>query len=162
LRELLAVPDPAAQLTPDEVAVALAERELEAARAEGVLLAWECGVHDGSGDEYAEYLWFMGEETNKSCGSLNRPTRLAAATAAVAEVRRLWAEAEAKRLPDVGSMGRGQMICELHQRGWSEGYNPAGIPCWNGPSTQYSEVCGENWTGTTRRALRRARELDGE
>ena len=154
LRALLGIPG----LTPEEVEVALAERVLEDAKCDDILhsCGWDYDIH-------GKFIYFL-FPTNGDRSQHPATTRLSAAQAAVARVRELRAEkerAEAKKLPDVGSMAVGEMIAELHGLGWSEGYSPNGWPCWNGPHTQYPEGGGTNWTGTTRCALRRARELDG-
>jgi len=111
-------------------------------------------------------IWMNDDDPNERCfveRALREARRLDGAAPAPEP------EPEKPKLPDVGSMGRGEMFAELHQRGWSEGFTPNGTPCWNGPSTQYYERTtqyyerdGATWTGTTRRALREARRLDGD
>lgn len=157
LRELLAIPD----ITAEEAECVRLERELEQARADGVIDTSQINPPS----RYRE-TWKVGVD-KKGTGHLyfDAPTKLEALRAAVARVRELRAEAERAKLPEPGEMALADVCAELrafdyrdeihHRRqgpvtAWCRSFRPAIIQ-------------GDNETPGAfhRRALTEARKLDG-
>lgn len=172
LREILAIPAHP-DLTADEVQVALAERELEQARADKVV-AFAGWHHDSGGHCYK--LTFCDIRLDDWETSWV-PTRLAAAQAAVARVAELRAAQEAeekrKRLPDVEEMGCVAVCDELRERGWRCSlWGTCVDVClrWKPPShielADNLPFIGQELDEAPfefhRRALRQARSIDGD
>ena len=155
LRALLSIPG----LTPEEVQVALAERELEQALDDDIIIKAE--RHHWKYTENHAYVLHILGLPNTQCGA---PTRLVAARAAVARTRELRAEAEAK-LPEPEEMDYSGMHTELHCMGWRQLYGIEGYA-----HRQHGCIWNEEWRNGEygvrdefmRRALREARRLDGD
>jgi hypothetical protein len=156
---------PVPALTPEEVAVAEAERELEQARADGVIANYIIAAPSVS-DPLWQYALAPSDDKSVCEGA----TRLAAAQAAAARVRELRAAQEAeekrKRLPEPEEMdfeGVRRELIETHGLALQWGamaYRPAIS------GEKLTKCCGvmkddETLLEFARRALREARELDG-
>ena len=152
LRALLSIPG----LTPEEVQVALAERELEQARVEGVISSWtHWRGHEGH--QYTLSWPVRGWHSH-----LPQRSQLAAAQAAVARVRELRAEAKKKKVPEPETMTIEAMRDELWALGWCMGCDCLRCFIWQegDGTTKVTQGSDETPIEVYTRALRRARALD--
>lgn len=160
LREYLGIPD----LTADEIAVVLAERELDQARADKRINRWHwatgapstpCQTHTYP-CKYVIALPALGVEK-----FIEHSTRLAAAQAAVEYVRGL--QPPKPKLPNVGGMGYRDRAEEMGERGWIATIEHDAKLMWTSPKHQcIYQGNDETPRSFSIRALAMARRMDGD
>lgn len=115
LRALLSVPPPTPGLTTEEAEVARIEAELEQARTDELISGHNrFAPNKGVFDSWCYVLMLKKQPSVEGKGS----TLLEAARAALAHVRKLRAEADAKKLPEPEDMTAEDKLMELVGRGY--------------------------------------------
>ena len=151
LRPLLGIPG----LTPEEVEVARAERELSQ-------VLPELGYSPFSIAAYELPVKYLAKHKHRGYETLGQDdTRLAAAQAAVARVRELRAEPKRKP-PEPEEMSVNDIFAEMEGMNWNLEFG-CGIPLWRAAAegTIISMFSTETIVNFHRRVLCRARRLDG-